>query len=188
MNTVFLSGSRKISRLDDRVRGRLQGIVEQDLPVVVGDAYGADRAMQSYLFEMGHANVVVFCVGGKCRNNVGAWPVRRIAANPALRGRAPYTQRDKAMAEAADFGFVLWDGESEGSFSNILELLKKGKKMAVYLAPRQRFVDIKTREDLGELLQFCAPEDSRRPMRFRHRLESLPASGQAALIDAGASG
>ena len=33
------------------------------------------------------------------------------------------TQKDKAMAAEADYGFVLWDGKSSGSISNVFELL-----------------------------------------------------------------
>lgn len=181
MNTVFLSGSRQISRLNDMVRGRLQGIVDRDLPVVVGDANGADRAMQSYLFERGYGNVVVFCVGGKCRNNVGSWPIESIDAPPGLKGRAPYTMRDKAMAEKADIGFVLWDGKSEGSFSNVLELLKQDKKAVVYFAPQKQFVNIKTQDDATRLLQSCEPTASRNSSHLHKQVESLLAKEQTVL-------
>ena len=62
--TVFLSGSRNISRLNDAIRMRLQTITDKGFHVVVGDANGADKAIQSYLATMQYANVTVFCVGG----------------------------------------------------------------------------------------------------------------------------
>ena len=161
MNTVFLSGSRGISRLDAAVRGRLRRIVERGLRVVVGDAQGADSAMQSYLHTQGYGKVVVYCVGSRCRNNVGSWPIHSVLADPAHRGRAPYTLRDKAMAAVADYGLVLWDGKSKGSFSNILELLKHGKSTVVYLAPHKQCITIKTSEDAKALLQSCTPANTR---------------------------
>jgi len=63
MTTVFLSGSRKISRLDEDVRKRLSTIVEKKFRVIVGDANGADKAFQTYLAGMDYANVTVFCSG-----------------------------------------------------------------------------------------------------------------------------
>ncbi|GMR20985.1 MAG: hypothetical protein BMS9Abin36_1583 [Gammaproteobacteria bacterium] len=38
MTTVFLSGSRKISQLDETVKSRLSTIVEKEFRVIVGDA------------------------------------------------------------------------------------------------------------------------------------------------------
>lgn len=53
---VFIGGSRHIARLEAEVRRRLDRIVEKGLPVVIGDANGADKAVQRYLsdrqFEM----------------------------------------------------------------------------------------------------------------------------------------
>ena len=46
---VFIGGSRRITRLEAEVRRRLDRIVEKGLPVVIGDANGADRAVQRYL-------------------------------------------------------------------------------------------------------------------------------------------
>ena len=38
MSTVFLSGSRKISRLSEDVIVRLQNIIDSGLKVIIGDA------------------------------------------------------------------------------------------------------------------------------------------------------
>lgn len=140
--------------------------------------------MQSYLFEQGYSKVAVFCVGGRCRNNVGAWPVENVLVESGLKGRSPYTRRDEAMAEEADFGLVLWDGNSEGSFNNVLELLKRNKKVVVYFAPRQQFVNIKTREDVRKLLQFCesgAFHGFQRSLHLRRQMASLLIGAQTPL-------
>jgi hypothetical protein len=71
--TVFLSGSRKISRLTDQVRVRLKNMIDQGFYIVVGDANGADKAIQSYFADCEYDKVVVFCAGDVCRNNVGDW-------------------------------------------------------------------------------------------------------------------
>ena len=155
MTTVFLSGSRKISRLNNLVRTRIQNMLDQDFHIVVGDANGADKALQSYLADQGYRNVVVFCAGQDCRNNVGGWKVNEVPVNPKLKGRAFYTQKDKEMASQADYGLVLWDGKSVGSITNVYELLKSGKKAVVYLSPEKRFMSINDLNDVDDLIKNC---------------------------------
>lgn len=161
MTTVFLSGSRKISRLNDMIRTRLQNIIDQNFRIVVGDANGADKALQSYLAERGYRNVGVFCAGQVCRNNLGGWDVHEVAVDPKLKGRAFYTQKDKEMAAQADYGFVLWDGKSAGSMNNVYELLENGKKAVVYLSLAKRFVTVSGKDDADALIQTCEPSDYR---------------------------
>jgi hypothetical protein len=39
--------------------------------------------------------------------------------------------KDLHMAREADYGFMIWDGQSSGTLSNILELLEMGNKVLV---------------------------------------------------------
>src|SRR5690554_1976912 len=120
MTTVFLSGSRRIGRLNETVRRRVDNIIGQRLRVVVGDANGADKAFQQYLAAKGYQNVVVYCSGNRCRNNAGNWPTENVPVAPELKGRYFYIVKDKAMAREADYGFILWDGASVGTFENLV--------------------------------------------------------------------
>jgi hypothetical protein len=140
MTTVFVSGSRKISRLNMETRNRLKNVVDKQFSILVGDANGADKVFQKYLAEMRYPNVVVFCSGGHCRNNLGNWNVKNISVDSKLKGRDFYTQKDKAMAAEADYGLVLWDGKSPGSFNNIMELVKNRKKPWSILLPIESFI------------------------------------------------
>ena len=63
MSTVFLSGSRKISRLSEDVIVRLQNIIDSGLKVIIGDANGADKAFQKFFADANYKNVTVFCSG-----------------------------------------------------------------------------------------------------------------------------
>ncbi|RUV41155.1 putative addiction module antidote protein, partial [Mesorhizobium sp. M5C.F.Ca.IN.020.29.1.1] len=74
MNTVFVGGSRHVSRLPSQVKERLDNVRKSGLRVVVGDANGADKAVQKYLVETSYPDVTVFCSGVSCRNNLGNWP------------------------------------------------------------------------------------------------------------------
>lgn len=174
--TVFLSGSRKLSRLNDLIRGRLDKMMDQGLHIIVGDANGADKALQSYLAEARYENVVVFCAGDRCRNNVGEWPVENVIVSQKLKGRDFYAEKDKAMASKADFGFVLWDGKSTGSIGNVLELMNSGKKVAVYFSSEKKFHDLKQASDVENLLQLCESSDYRAmndKIHVRRRLDDL---------------
>lgn len=157
MKTVFLSGSRKISRINELIRNRLDSIVANELSIIVGDANGADKAMQSHLAGREYGYVTVFCAGTRCRNNIGEWSTENVLVDPKLSGREFYAQKDKEMARKADFGLILWDGKSPGSVANMLELLKAGKKMAVYFSPEKSFCTLCNPEDLNMLLDKCDP-------------------------------
>jgi len=155
MTTVFLSGSRKISRLDEDVRSRLSTIIDKGFRVIVGDANGADTAFQTYLASMDYANVTVFCSGPECRNNIGEWSVKHVSVDTKLKGRDFYTQKDKVMAGEANYGFVLWDGESPGSISNVMEMLRGNKRAVVYLSPEKQFYAVSQLDDASKLLEKC---------------------------------
>jgi predicted Rossmann fold nucleotide-binding protein DprA/Smf involved in DNA uptake len=71
MTKVFIGGSRRLSKLNKDVKRRLDNIIEKGFTVVVGDANGVDKAVQQYLASKHHENVVVFCMAGQCRNNLG---------------------------------------------------------------------------------------------------------------------
>jgi len=159
MTTVFLSGSRKISRLNEMVRDRVNNMIDKGFRIIVGDANGADKALQKLLADVRYSNVVVFCSGQTCRNNIGDWDVRRVSVDGKLKGRDFYTQKDKVMAAEADYGFVLWDGKSAGSISNVLELLKRGKSVVVYFSPEKQFHTVSRLDDASELLNKCDRAD-----------------------------
>ena len=154
---VFISGSRKISRLNRAIEDRLQNMLDQGFSIVVGDANGADRAVQKYLHEKQYEPVTVFCSGDNCRNNVGSWQVSKVQVGSGKNGRDFYTRKDKEMAKIADYGFVLWDGKSPGSYENLMELLKRNKKALVYFSPQKAFVNISTLDDAQKLLGGCDP-------------------------------
>ena len=184
MTTVFISGSRRIGRLNREVRNRLQNILDQHLSVIVGDANGADRAIQKYLHEKQYEPVTVFCSGDNCRNNVGSWQVSKVQVKSGRNGRDFYTQKDKEMAKIADYGFVLWDGKSPGSYENVMELLKRNKKALVYFSPQKAFVNISTLDDAQKLLGGCDPisqEQIKRKIKLPSLVKEIEAVGQGAL-------
>jgi hypothetical protein len=150
--TVFVAGSRQISRLPSEVKKRLDTIIEKGFRVFVGDANGADKAVQRYLCDKAYPNVVVHCMKGRCRNNVGDWPTREIAAPAGVHGFAYFSLKDSAMAEVAEYGLMLWDGKSKGTINNLVTLSRRNKPAVVYVAPSKAFRTVRALEDLKDVL------------------------------------
>jgi hypothetical protein len=159
MNTVFIGGSRRVARLNPTIRERLDNIITKGLRIVIGDANGSDRAVQGYLAERGHRNVVVYCMANGCRNNLGDWPVRAVEA-AGERGFEYYALKDAEMAKAGDCGFMIWDGRSKGTLLNIQRLLSDAKPVVVYFAPERKCHTLRAQRELDKLL-VKAPREGR---------------------------
>jgi hypothetical protein len=151
-STVFVAGSRQISRLPAEVTSRLDTMIEKGFQILVGDANGADKAIQRYLADKSYPSVLVHCMKEHCRNNVGNWPTREIDAPRGARGFDYYSLKDRAMAETAEYGLMLWDGKSKGTVNNVVNLSRDHKPVVVYVAPTRQFRTIKSFADLKDLL------------------------------------
>ena len=149
---VFVAGSRQISRLPAEVRSRLDTMIEKGFQILVGDANGADKAIQRYLADRSYPNVLVHCMKDHCRNNLGNWPTREVAAPRGAKGFDYYSLKDRAMADATEYGLMLWDGKSKGTVNNVVNLSRDNKPVIVYVAPTRQFRTIKTFDDLRVLL------------------------------------
>ena len=135
MHSVFVAGSRALSKLNVQVKERLDNILRKEFIVLVGDANGADKAVQRHLAAHGYRHVVVYCME-VCRNNVGSWPIRSHSAGPTVkRDRHYYGIKDQAMAKDASCGFMLWDGISKGTLTNVINLLDYDKKVLLSTPP-----------------------------------------------------
>jgi hypothetical protein len=181
MKAVFLSGSRAISRLNQEIRDRLTGIITQSFDILIGDANGADKALQSFLKENNYTNVTVYCSGGHCRNNVGHWQTYNVQVPAGSKGRDFYTQKDRLMAQIADYGFVLWDGKSAGSIENVINLLRGGKSALVYFSPDKEFISVGSTAKLKRLLSrtsFEALEGIEKKIKLEKLLSELEGNSQ----------
>lgn len=158
MTTVFISGSRYIRALNSEIKSRLKNIVNKKFEIIVGDAFGVDKAVQQYLADMDYPAVRIFCSGSVCRNNLGNWNIEWITVDSSLKGRAFYTEKDKVMAAQADYGFVLWDGKSQGSLNNIHELIHLERKLLLWYAPTKTFHTISSSDDLAAVLPKQIPQ------------------------------
>lgn len=158
MKKVFVGGSRGISRINDVIRERLDAMIGARLRVLIGDASGADKAAQKHFAERDYRDVTVFFSGSEFRNNLADWPTRQVQPISQKKDFSYYAAKDLAMSEEADYGFMLWDGESRGTLNNVLNLLERGKKVVVYFAPEQRCHTLASTADLKVLLEMCSTE------------------------------
>lgn len=141
-----------IKHLDSRVKERIDNIVASDFEIVVGDANGADAAIQAYLLSRGQPKVTIYCSGTVPRNNMGDWRVRLAQTKHAEGSRLFFTAKDLLMADAADFGLMIWDAKSTGTLSNVVELLTRNKKSVVFVNKAKTFMKVGTVAELEELV------------------------------------
>lgn len=161
MTTVFIGGSRAVSKLNAVIRTRLEDLIQKECQIVIGDANGADKAVQQFFADRGYSRVTVFCMDA-CRNNVGRWGTRKVHADSPRKDFAYYATKDIAMAREAKCGVMLWDGRSKGTLHNVLNLIGAGKKVLVYFSPEKAFYKLSTPRDLESLLARCDRQEIER--------------------------
>jgi hypothetical protein len=156
MTSVFIGGSRAVSRLNSTILSKLDELIDRRCLIFVGDANGADKAVQQHFASRGYEHVLVYCMD-QCRNNLGNWPTKNVTSPSSRRDFAYYAAKDHAMAHDAKCGIMLWDGKSQGTLNNIQQLIATGKKTLVYLASDKAFHKIVTEHELDSFLQRCDP-------------------------------
>jgi probable addiction module antidote protein len=156
--TVFIGGSREISRLSAEVKERLNNVIKSGHHVVVGDANGADKAIQKHLSAVQYDNVTVFFSGNHPRNNLGHWRTHNVMPPHNVKGFQFYAAKDRQMAREADFGLMIWDSKSPGTILNILRLVRAGKIAVLINASAKSSMNIKSREQWDEFLLACPPK------------------------------
>lgn len=171
MTKIFIGGSRHVSRLNSKIRERLDTILAKGFPIVIGDANGADKAVQKYLFEKRYSNVEVFCSDGVCRNNVGGWSVRGVPVCAQQRSVDFYSEKDRAMAEEATIGLMVWDGQSVGTLLNVFRLVERNKRAVVYAVPEGKFIEFRGATEWDAFMRRCDTV-LRRKVEQRAKLET----------------
>lgn len=158
MSKVFFGGSRKLGRINSAIRTRLRNLITNGHTVLIGDANGVDKAVQSFFSEEAYRNVVVYCMDGDCRNNVGNWKIEVVESGGRKKDFSYYAVKDAKMSLEADYGFMIWDGESKGTLNNVLNLLQQGKSVLLYRSPSREFLQIRSADELLTVLANCPPE------------------------------
>ena len=116
---VFISGSISIKASKESDLSYLEELIESNKTILIGDAYGIDKAVQNYLHRKEYQNVIVYYSGKEIRNNIGGWQTKYIPNPDYLTGRLLYKLKDKAMGDDCDSALMFWDGKSRGTQQNI---------------------------------------------------------------------
>ena len=69
LKTVFIGGSRSLSRLNAAVRQKLAEIVAKNCPIVIGDANGADKAVQKLRLPTEFTTLKIITIG----RHISSW-------------------------------------------------------------------------------------------------------------------
>ena len=172
MTTVFVGGSRRIARLPAEAKTRIDNVVAKRFAIVVGDANGADKAVQKYLAEAKYDKVTVYCSGDASRNNLGQWETHTVNAGERKKNFQFYAAKDREMARQAEFGLMIWDGQSPGTVLNILRLVRASKKAVLVSVAEGSEVEFKGKEDWNAFLSRCSSK-LRREMERRASQDEL---------------
>jgi len=152
---VFVAGPRAVSRLNNEVKERLNNIINNDFTILVGDCTGIDTQIQHYCLSLNYNNVRVYASNGIARNNVGNWEVEKVKVEKTKKGFEFYAAKDLEMAKTADYGLMIWNGKSKGTFTNIVNLINFEKKSVVYFIPERTFYTINSLQDFAKLTKKC---------------------------------
>ncbi|MBW6489238.1 hypothetical protein [Sulfurimonas sp.] len=140
MNSVFISGSIAIKTLPSEVLKSFDKILSQNIQVYVGDADGIDILTQKYFASKNYTNVTVCTIKDQPRNIASShYQIKQINYDSSIKSeRQKQTTKDSYMTQYSDYSFVIWDGKSKGSYSNILRAFENSKKLKVYYLPLSR--------------------------------------------------
>jgi hypothetical protein len=152
---VFIGGSRKLFRINNEIKVKIDDLINNNVTILIGDANGVDKSIQKYLQFNNYRNVLIYCVNKDCRNNIGGWDIRHIKSNMSKRDYKYYLLKDIEMAKDSDYGIMIWDGESKGTLNNIINLIRQDKQVLVYLSPGRVFYNVKNINELNLISPKC---------------------------------
>jgi hypothetical protein len=161
MAMIFIGGSRDITVLPDPAIERISSIVAQEHGVLIGDAPGVDAEVQGLLAGYGYEHVCVFHAGSEPRHNLGDWAAYHIPPPPGARGFSVHAEKDREMARRADYGLMIWDGVSPGTFLNVLRLALIASPCVIYDTMRSRVATTYSVADWRAMLELAGTEVAR---------------------------
>lgn len=119
---VVISGSQSLKQLPKEAIATIQRIIQLNAIILIGDCYGTDFLVQTYLQQAGYHQVKVFHIGKSPRNNAGFVTVK-------IKGS--YSERDRIMCSEADFGLAIIQNNSPGTLKNIQRMPHRVKVIRV---------------------------------------------------------
>ena len=132
---IVLGGSRHLEFIPGEIGERLIEWMESSSKFLVGDAPGIDKAFQLFLKSKKYRDVTVYTSADEIRNNLGNWHVVKVDSGLKSKSSAVHAFKDRKMSQIADVGLMIWDCNSAGTLSNVIDLLSQGKNCYIWVAP-----------------------------------------------------
>jgi hypothetical protein len=183
---IVLGGSRFLDRIPENLVELLIEWNDSNFEFLVGDAPGSDSAFQKSLKKIGSTKVTVYSSAGYIRNNFGKWETKEIESGLLSKSNAVHAFKDRLMTSLADRGLMLWDCESAGTLSNVIDLVESGKSCQIWVSADSELYNFDNQNSLQNWLKVypeVAVEAQRRLNTFRRRETKRAKSNQQALFD-----
>lgn len=183
---IVLGGSRFLDKIPQEIFELIKEWVEQGTEFLVGDATGADSAFQKVLKNTGSKSVTVYSSAGYIRNNFGGWDSKEIDSGLKSKSNAVHAFKDRFMTSRADSGLMLWDCESAGTLSNVIDLVESGKSCRIWVASDAElynFDNLSSLEKWLEQYSDVTKEARKRLATFRRRSAKKIQNTQPALFE-----
>lgn len=167
MKHVFISGSRSQAAIPKAAQDSLEAIIKQGIGIYIGDSNrGVDNEIIDFLRAPLYEHVTIFTIAEHPRvNPEPEWGTRTVAADKSLKPQQRQMVKDRAMAEAADWGLALFNPieknrygslqVSSGTLRNAIQMLLQGKMVKFFYQFEGEMVgrNLKTLNDLELLIE-----------------------------------
>jgi hypothetical protein len=183
---IVLGGSRFLDKIPQNLFELIGEWVDLESEFLVGDAPGADSAFQKTLKNAGSKSVTIYSSAGYIRNNFGDWPSKEIDSGLQSKSNAVHAFKDRYMTSIADTGLMLWDCESAGTLSNVIDLVEYGKSCRIWVssdAELYNFDNLPSLEKWLEQYPDVTKEARKRLNTFRRRSAKRIKNEQPALFE-----
>ena len=169
---IVLGGSRHLEFIPNEIADQLFDWMENSTEFLIGDAPGTDRAFQKFLHSKKYSTVTIYSSAGEKRNNLGNWQVEKVESGLKSKSNAAHAFKDRKMSRLADIGLMIWDSQSAGTLSNVIDLVDQQKECYMWLAAESELCRFDNLKSLDKFL-LNYPEQSeeakKRLKRFRNR-------------------
>lgn len=141
---------------------KIDECIRQEDELLVCDRNEVDKQVQQYLYNQMYDNVTVYISGrkGPYSYNIGPWREEYCPIGTGSGKYAYYIEQYFVMAEDADIGIIMWDGECEGAFINMINLINLGKTVHLYWVKEQRWEIVNSLEELKDYIGECSEWNS----------------------------
>lgn len=164
---VFMCGSISIKEIPPEAKKRIDNIIAKRYEILVGDADGIDYEIQKYCRDKKYFKLTIYIVGDEARkiattefatkqikkdsNEIEYVPIEEENSKKKPSERERQWIKDKAMIDDCDYGLIIWDGESKGSYKNLLYMVDSKKKFHLYIDGKK--IQNKTKENIEKIFR-----------------------------------